>query len=185
MSLTQTGFERPRLLEIKSEYDALFASVLGPINTNADSVTGQIIGIFSAALDDAYEVLQHTYDSMYPYSAEGTSLDGAVSFVGLERLAAAPTTVIAMCYGAESTLIPAGAIARSADNRQYASDADVVISRSAAGDVVITPTTISNSATYQVIAGGVSVVYTADSDATAAEICSGLAALFDANNFTF
>ena len=184
MSLTQTGFERPRLLEIKSEYDALFASVLGPVNTNADSVVGQIIGIFSAALDDAYEVLQHTYDSMYPYSAEGTSLDGAVSFVGLERLAAAPTTVIAMCYGAESTLIPAGAIARSADNRQYVSDTDVVLSRSAAGDVVITPTTVTSLATYQVIAGGVSVVYTADADATAAEICSGLAALFDANNFT-
>ena len=184
MSLTQTGFERPRLLEIKSEYDALFASVLGPVNTNADSVTGQIIGIFSAALDDAYEVLQHTYDSMYPYSAEGTSLDGAVSFVGLERLAAAPTTVIAMCYGAESTLIPAGAIARSADNRQYASDADVVISRSAAGDVVITPTTVTSLATYQVIAGGVSVVYTSDANATASEICAGLAALFDANNFT-
>ena len=184
MSLTETGFDRPRLLEIKSEYDALFASVLGPVNTNADSVVGQIIGIFSAALDDAYEVLQHTYDSMYPHSAEGTSLDGAVSFVGLERLAAAPTTVIAMCYGAESTLIPAGAIARSADNRQYASDADTVISRSAAGDVVITPTTVARLATYQVIAGGVSVVYTSDADATAAEICSGLAALFDANDFT-
>ena len=50
MSLTQTRFERPRLLEIKSEYDALFASVLGSVNTNADSVVGQIIGIFSAAL---------------------------------------------------------------------------------------------------------------------------------------
>ena len=43
MSLTEAGFERPRLLEIKSEYDALFASVLGPVNTNADSVVGQII----------------------------------------------------------------------------------------------------------------------------------------------
>ena len=41
MSLTETGFDRPRLLEIKSEYDSLFASVLGPVNTNADSVTGR------------------------------------------------------------------------------------------------------------------------------------------------
>ena len=183
MSLTETGFDRPRLLEIKSEYDALFASVLGPVNTNADSVVGQIIGIFSAALDDAYEALQNTYDAMYPYSAEGTSLDGAVSFVGLERLAATPTTVVAMCYGTESTLIPAGALARSLDNRQYVTTADTVISRSSAGDVLIEPNVVTNGANYQVIAGGVSVAYTADGSATAAEITAGLAALFDVNSF--
>ena len=183
MSLTQTGFERPRLLEIKSEYDALFASVLGPVNTNADSVVGQIIGIFAAALDDAYEALQNTYDSMYPFSAEGTSLDGAVSFVGLTRRAAAPTTVVAMCYGAESTLIPAGALARSIDNRQYVTTADTVISRSSSGDVLIEPNVVANSTAYQVIANGTSVTYTSDASATADEIAAGLAALFDTNVF--
>lgn len=183
MSLTEQGFERPRLTEIKQDYNQRFTDALGPVNTNADAVVGQIIGIFAAALDDAYEALQNTYDSMYPFSAEGTSLDGAVSFVGLERLAAAPTTVVAMCYGAESTLIPAGALARSLDNRQYVTTADTVISRSSSGDVLIEPNTVSNLANYQVIANGVSVVYTSDASATAAEIAAGLAALFDTNVF--
>lgn len=183
MSLTPEGFVRPRIDEIKQDYDQRFTDALGPVNTNADAVVGQIIGIFAAALDDAYEALQNTYDSMYPSSAEGTSLDGAVSFVGLERLAAAPTTVVAMCYGAESTLIPAGAIARSLDNRQYVTTADTVISRSSSGDVLIEPNTVSNLANYQVIANGVSVVYTSDASATAAEIAAGLAALFDTEVF--
>lgn len=179
MSLTEQGFERPRLNEIKADYDQRFIDALGPVNTNADAVAGQIIGIFSAALDDAYETLQNTYDSMYPATAEGVSLDGAVSFVGIERLEAAPTTVVAMCYGSEGTLIPAGAIARSQDNRQYVATADTVISRSSSGDVLIEPTTVTNSANYQVIAGGTSVVYASDSSATANEIASGLAALFN------
>lgn len=183
MSLTEQGFERPRLTEIKSDYDRRFTDALGPVNTNADSVVGQIIGIFAAALDDAYEALQNVYDSMYPYSAEGTSLDGAVSFVGLKRLAAAPTTVVAMCYGTESTLIPAGALARSIDNRQYVTTADTMISRSSSGDVLIEPNVVANSTAYQVIANGTSVTYTSDASATADEITAGLAALFDANVF--
>ena len=183
MSLTEQGFERPRLTEIKSDYDQRFTDALGPVNTNADAVVGQIIGIFAAALDDAYEALQNVYDSMYPFSAEGTSLDGVVSFVGLERLPAAPTTVVAMCYGAESTLIPAGALARSIDNRQYVTTADTVISRSSSGDVLIEPNVVANSTAYQVIANGTSVTYTSDASATADEIAAGLAALFDANVF--
>lgn len=183
MSLTEQGFERPRLNEIKTDYDQRFTDALGPVNTGPDAVVGQIIGIFAAALDDAYEALQNTYDSMYPATAEGTSLDGAVSFVGLERLAATPTTVVAMCYGTEGTLLPAGALARSLDNRQYVVTADTVISRSSTGDVLIEPNVLINGATYQVIAGGVSVVYTADGSATAEEITAGLAALFDADVF--
>lgn len=183
MSLTSQGFNRPRLTEIKTDYDKRFADALGPVNTAPDAVVGQIIGIFAAALDDAYEALQNTYDSMYPSTAEGTALDGAVSFVGIERMAAAPTTVTAICYGTESTLIPAGALARSLDNRQYVATADTVISRASSGDVNIEPNTVSNSANYQVIAGGVSVVYTSDASATAIEIAAGLAALFNPVNF--
>lgn len=184
MSLTNTGFERPRLTEIKTDYDERFTAALGPINTDADAVIGQVIGIFSAALDDAYEALEATYDAMYPYSAEGTSLDGAVSFVGLTRLGAEPTTVVAMCYGAEGTLIPVGTLARALDNRQYVADTDTVISRSSAGDVLITVNTVTNLGNYQIIIDGVSVLYTADADATDVEIAAGLAALFDASLYT-
>lgn len=184
MSLTATGFDRPRLNEIKTDYDERFTDALGPVNTNPDAVVGQIVAIFSAALDDAYEALQNTYDSMYPFSAEGVSLDGAVSFVGLTRLAAAPTTVTAMCYGTEGTLIAAGALARSLDNRQYVATADTVILRSSTGHAVIEVKTVADASTYQVITGGVSVVYTSGTGATAEQITEGLAALFNTSVFS-
>lgn len=184
MTLSTEGFERPRLPEIKSDYDQRFTDALGPVNTGADSVVGQIIAIFSAALDDAYEVLQDTYDSMYPSSAEGISLDGAVSFIGLERLAAEPTTVYAMCYGTEGTLIPAGALARADDNSQYEASESVVIGRANAGDIYVSVLSVQNSVTYQLIVGGTSFTYDSDVDATAEEIIAGLAAAFAASNFT-
>ena len=176
MSLTPEGFERPRLPEIKADYDARFTDALGPINTNADAVIGQMIAIFAEALANANEVLQDVYDSMYPYSAEGTSLDGAVAFVGLERLPATATVVTAAAYGSEGTLIPAGSLARS--DIQYSSTSDVIISRANALDVEIEVITVTNSAAYQILAGGESVTYTSDASATAEEILSGLAALF-------
>lgn len=184
MSLTTEGFTRPRLAEIKADYDGKFADALGPVNTAPDAVVGQIIGIFSAALDDAYEVLQDTYDAMYPSSAEGVSLDGAVSYVGLTRIGAAPTSVVAVCYGTESTLIPVGALATSIDGKTYACVADTVISRANLADCDVTITTVTNSAVYQIIAGGTSVTYTADGSATAAEITAGLASAFNPDVFT-
>jgi len=183
MPLNTTGFERPRLTEIKADYDQRFADALGPVNTSPDSVIGQIIGIFSAALDDAYETLQDNYDSMYPYSAEGTSLDGAVSFVGLERLGSTSTTVTACVYGAESTLLPTGVMTR-AGSVQYATTADTVISRANALDVEIEVGTVVNSVAYQIIAGGVLAQYISDASATANEIINGLASAFNPLNFT-
>lgn len=179
MTLTATGFERPRLPELKTQYDASFTEALGAVNTSPDAVVGQIIGIFSAAMDDAYEALQDTYDAMYPATAEGTALDGAVSFVGLQRIQAAPTTVTAVCYGVDGTLVSAGSLARSIDGKQYACSLDSVISRSNIVSGKIEVITVLNAATYQVIVGGVSSVYTSDASATAAEIATGLAALID------
>lgn len=184
MSLTPEGFDRPRLPEIKTDYDASFTDALGPVNTEPDAVVGQIIGIFSAGVDDLYETLQATYDSMYPATASGTALDGAVSFVGMTRLGATPTEVIAMAYGTESTLIPAGAIARAIDNRQYVTTVDTVITRASAGDVNIEVNTVTNSTAYQIITDGTSVTYTSDASATISEILAGLAALFNPLNIT-
>lgn len=175
MTLTATGFERPRLPELKTKYDASFTEALGAVNTSPDAVVGQIIGIFSAAVDDAYEALQDTYDAMYPASAEGLSLDGSVSYVGLQRLAAAPTTVTAVCYGSDGTLVTAGSLARSIDGKQYACLSDSVISRSNIVDAKIEIQTVLNSTIYQVVIGGVSSTYTSDASATAQEIANGLA----------
>lgn len=174
MSLTEQGFTRPRLAEIKTDYDQRFTDALGAVNTQPDSVVGQIIGIFSGAMDDAYEALQDTYDSMYPFSAEGTSLDGAVAYIGLSRIQPSATSVTAAAYGAEGTLVPAGTVAQNGE--RFVSTSDVVISRSNALCVDIEIVTVTNLASYQVIIGTDSLAYTSDASATRAEILAGLLA---------
>lgn len=178
MTLDATGFSRPRLADTKTEIDQLMNDALGPVNVAPDSVVGQLDGIWSEGIDNVYEDLQNTYDSQYPYSAEGTSLDGSVAFVGLERLSASATVVTAAAYGTEGTLIPAGSLAHA--DIQYFSTSDVIISRANALDVTIDVNTVSNTAAYNMLVGGTSVTFTTDSTATTAEIVTGLAALLNA-----
>lgn len=174
LGLDSTGFNRDRLADIKTEYDGLVTDALGPVNTNADSVIGQMEGIWAEGIDNIQEALQDTYDSMYPYSAEGTSLDGAVSFVGLSRIESSATVTTAACYGNEGVVVPKGSICHA--DVTYTSTSDVTISRANALDVYIEVSTLANNASYNIYAGGASSTYTSDSTATKAEIIAGLAA---------
>lgn len=173
LGLTAEGFSRDRLTAIKLEYDALVTYALGPVNTNPDSVIGQLEGIWAEGVDNIQEALQDTYDSMYPSAAEGTSLDGAVEFVGLSRIPASATVVTAAAYGTEGTVVPVGSIAHS--DVTYTSTSDVTISRANALDVEIEVNTVANSASYNIYAGGASSTYVSSISTTAAEICAGLA----------
>jgi uncharacterized phage protein gp47/JayE len=177
MALTEEGFERTRLAEFKEQLDQRMNNALGPVNTGPDAVVGQIDGILAEAFDNFSEALQDVYDSLYPYSAEGTSLDGAVALVGLSRLPATYTTVNAVAYGAEGTLVAAGSLARA--DIQYSSTSDVVISRASVVDAEIQVGAVAASTAYQIIAGGVSETYTSSASPTEEEILNGLAAQFD------
>lgn len=178
MTILDTGFERKKLVEIKSDYDALVIDALGAVNTAPDSVIGQLEGIWAEGIDNANEVLQNTYDAMYPNTAEGTSLDGAVAFVGLSRIPATETVVTCAAYGEEGSVVLAGSLANSA-GIQYKSTSDVVISRANALDITIETSTLSNSASYNIFAGGLSKTYTTDINATKSEIANGFVLLFN------
>lgn len=181
MTILSTGFERKKLVEINTEYDGLVTDALGPVNTAPDSVIGQLEGIWAEGIDNANETLQNAYDSMYPNTAEGTSLDGAVAFVGLTRIPATETVVTVAAYGAEGTVVLSGSLAHA--DIQYKSTSDVTISRANALDVTIEVNTVTNSTAYNIFAGGISRTYTTDASATKAEIASGFVALFNSGFF--
>lgn len=182
MSLTADGFQRDTLPGIKAELDSDLTDALGPVNTNADSVLGQISGIVAEAVANIQEVLQDTYDSMYPSTAEGTSLDGAVEYVGIERIDASPTIVTCAAYGNEGQSYDQGQTA-IVSGTDFTSTSIVTVSRANALDVEIEVATVTNSAGYQILAGGLSFTYNSDIDATEAEILAGLLALVQANDF--
>lgn len=174
MSLTATGLERPRLDELKTDLDESIINVLGPVNTNADSVLGQLTGIEAAALDDAYEMLQDNYDSMYPASAEGVSLDRAVSFLGIFRLDSAPVVVTAVLYGTEGTIVPVNALAHA--DIQYFNTSAVTITASSVIDASVSVGTVADSTLYRITLNATDYDYTSGIGATAAQILAGLQA---------
>lgn len=109
--VTQYGFKSKRLAVLKTDLEELFVAEFGEVNTAAQSVIGQIIGIFSKVLTDNWENLEDVYFSQYPNSASGVSLDNVVSLNGITRLQATRTTVIGAATGFEGTLIPFNSLA--------------------------------------------------------------------------
>ena len=178
MSLTATGLERPRLNDLKADLDASVSEALGPVNVGPDSVLGQIDGIHAAALDDIYELAQDVYDSMYPSSAEGVSLDRAVSFLGLVRLSAAPDVVTAAVYGAQGTNVPVNALAHA--DIQYFNSSRVTITRFNAIDAYLSIPAVTDSTVYSVTLDSTTYSFNSGIGATLASIIAGLVAAIGA-----
>lgn len=102
---------RPRLPEIKDLLAQTISDALGvPIQTRPDSAMGQIIGVLAYAYADIWELAESNYYAMYPPSAEGISLDHAVSFTGVTRRAETRTQVIVTVWGSNNTTIPADSL---------------------------------------------------------------------------
>jgi len=157
--VTPQGFNAMRLPDIKDELEDLFIAEFGDINLDAQSVTGQIIGIFSKVLADDWENLQDVYFSQYPNSASGISLDNVVQLNGLTRLAALRTSVIGSATGTPGTLIPAGSLARLSDSPEiFFSTANAIISN---GSALANTVTVSAAAAqqYTVLLSGNQFVY--------------------------
>lgn len=110
--VTPEGFKAKRLIDIKNELEDYFIGEFGEINLDAQSVSGQLIGIFSKVIADIWENLQDVYLSEYPNSATGISLDNVVQLTGITRLPAERSSVIGVATGAEGTFIQAGKLAR-------------------------------------------------------------------------
>lgn len=177
MALTKEGYAVKRLAELKKEYDRLLINRFGPINTQPDSVIGQLEGIWAEALANLYEQAQDTYHAMYPFSAEGVSLDGAVSYVGITRFTATATLMIAAVYGRESTLLKSGAQASDGVQR-YQSVLDAVISRANAVDTLI-DVNVQSGMNYVLNVNGMLISYLSGSNATLEEIAFGLGQQFN------
>lgn len=127
--VTPQGFRAKRLIDIKNELEDLFIGEFGDINLDAQSVTGQLIGVYSKVLADIWENMEMVYFSQYPNSAFGISLDNVVQLNGLTRLQAEATRVIGVVTGSQGTLIPSGALVRVAQTGElFYSKQSVVIS---------------------------------------------------------
>jgi uncharacterized phage protein gp47/JayE len=109
--LTETGFIKKRQPDIQTELESEFRTVFGAeINLLPTSIFGQVIGVFSEREALIWELLEALYNSAFPDTASGVSLDNAVALTGVTRLPATYSTVTARVFGTLGTFIPVGTI---------------------------------------------------------------------------
>lgn len=179
--LDSTGFSLKRLADIKEEVENTLKASFGEIATGPDSVFGQIIGVLSKQYADLWELGQQVYNSQYPSSAYGFSLENVVQFVGLSRLPATATRVLMILEGDEGTIVPEGQIVSAAEtSARFAAEADVTITKENVLKCIVSIDNVTIGASYTISirypisAAPIASTYTAISGDTAATVATGL-----------
>lgn len=185
--LTRDGFRRKRLPEIKTAIETRLADALGTeIQTGANSVIGQLIGVFAYEIADLWEAQEDTYKCMYPSTASGVNLSNAAGLAGINMINAEKTSLVLTLTGTEGTVIPDGAQVSSGDGVIY-SCADVgksITAERATRVEIIVPASITKDAEYSINLNGANHAYTAKDNDTAAIVLSRLSGLIKATGIT-
>jgi hypothetical protein len=129
--VVSTGINIKRLADIKLEIEnAIKADFGDSINLDPASLLGQQVGIFSKAVSDAWELLGDIYDSQYPASSSGVSLENVAALVGIVKQTATKSTVVVQkLFGTVSTVVPSGTVFSVSGNSaaRFVTDADVTL----------------------------------------------------------
>lgn len=112
--VTPTGFIPKRMDAIYKEEHQELSKAWG-FNTmeNPESFLNVLLTVQADRLAELWEVMQEVYHSFYPSSAQGISLDNAVQFAGLRRIADQKTFYSILCTGDDGSAIPAGTLISS------------------------------------------------------------------------
>jgi len=177
--LTVDGLVIKRLADIKAETEATLRAKLGnAINLLSQETLGQIVGITSEREALIWELLLAVYNSQYPPTAGGVSLDLNIALTGQVRLDATKSLVDVYCTGVQSTLIPQGSIV-SVENNPTAKFESTVQAEIGAGVNEVQTITFSNVPTGGIFTLVFQGETTADMDQTtdAADVQAALNAL--------
>lgn len=110
--LTSEGFTPESLEEIQTRIRGLVVSKFGQqgetVNVNPSSRFGQLIDIFSSEIFGVWEGLEDVYNSYFPLTAFGTSLDKSCQLLNIARLPARSSQGEAYLIGDANTSVPQG-----------------------------------------------------------------------------
>jgi len=172
--LTDSGFNIKRLPVIKEEIETSLRNRINQnIDLRAESIFGQFVGLESELATIFWEVMQDIYLSQYPDYATGNSLDYVVSINGITRLEAVSTSVNAVCYGADNTILSLGREAKARNGDIYRTLTNTTISRLNAVECTVGVSTVGVGV-YTVQVGALNYSYTATGADTAQTILQGL-----------
>ena len=154
--LTEYGFNRKRLDEIKKEKEKSFKNIFGEnINLSPQSNFGQIIGIEAESEALVWEIAELVYNAFYPATAQGVQLSNLVTLNGIQRKRATYSKVVLSIIGLDGTKIPAGSLVSIPNNSEkFSTDIDVVIS----SGVATVEATAVNSGKIIALAGSITQI---------------------------
>lgn len=176
--LTPEGFVPKRTPELKVELEQLLLERFGSVNLNPQSVFGQIVGLTIEQQADFWARLEEVYWSQYPSSATGINLDRVASINGLTRLSARATTALAVLFGDEFTVIPAGRLVSSnLTGQQYELTSSVTLDADTSVGARVVIAALNDSEDYTININGEDFTYNSGVDPTEASILSNLALL--------
>lgn len=156
--ITETGVNIKRLDTIIEEIHEDLSDGWG-VNTrlNPKSALNVLVTDFADKIAELWEFGKGIYDSMYPSSAEGLSLDNACQYGGTVRETAARSYYAIHCTGVDGTILDTSTIIASATNPQI-------------NFILFNPAAITrsnfNSATLKVVSGVFTSAFTVSIDGT-------------------
>lgn len=155
--LTDAGFNKKRLIDIKTEIEAELKTSFGDnISLIPQSVFGEIVGIFSEREAALWDLSEYVYFSQYPSTAQGVPLSNVVMLNGIERQEATYSTVTLTLAGDSGTIIPIGtAFATSDTAERFLTDNEVTIG---SGGTIQVTATAENIGEVIAVAGTVTVI---------------------------
>ncbi len=182
--LTPEGFNKKNFQDIKNDIETTLSDSFGTINLSDESVFGQLVGIFSEREALLWYALESVYNSMYPDTANDFSLDNVCQYIGLTRLNATATTVVAELTGLNQTFIPINSEASALGiNTSFKLLNNVLITNDFCLKAIVNIDEIDQSE-YTVIINGVGFTYNLNLDDTKNDIINGLVSLINASSIT-
>lgn len=179
--LTAQGFETKSFQNIKAELESKITAAFGVVDFTAGSVVNFITSICAEREADLWAALLAVYNSQYPDTAEGFSLDGICQYNGVTRLAATATTVIADLTGVNKTQITAGSEATAIGiDTTFKLDNDVLIDNEKCFGVRVSVSDL-DQAQYSISINNEVFTHNKVIDDTAATIIDALVILINAS----
>ena len=181
--LSAKGFKRKRLPEIIQSLNNRVSDKLGvQIQTGANSIFGQLHGVYAYEIANLWELAENVYNAMYPNTAHGVNLSNAAGLAGIRQITAEKSTLYATCFGIEGTQIPYGAQISSLVNPAMifsCNETTAVISSGRASTVqCVIPSAITASTVYSITIDGTQGSYTADGSETKTAVLTAIASQF-------
>lgn len=185
--VTPTGFVPKRMDEIYRSLQRKISDAFGVnVMENPQSFLNVLLTLISDEIAQSWECDQQTYHAFYPSSAQGVSLDNAVQFAGLRRIADQKTFYNILCTGDDGSAIPKGTIISSITQPPmlFLCSADREISRQSCNKARIKIISLGKSEVYTIgINGNLYSVSSGDSP-NAADVLQALADKIPSEEYT-